>query len=426
MRPLPAIAACLFCASAAHAELSRNLTAAYADTKLAMQNGAGSIVCIGDSLTFRPGAFFENFRPLIANRYGDGGLGYRGCSIWTGALLSTTAWNRGVINTDVQPFHSLDGMWASHIDSVPGWIEISAYNPSLRLHYTATPTGGSFIARYPNGTFERIQTHSAVNQVRTLSITMPPGSEPGDRVRFEPQPGGSVTFLGWENQTQNPGPRLHRVANGGWGVSTFLRRNWTFDQQLSLLQPSMFIVMLGQNDSLETRATFSAKMIQLIDRLRAAVPNAEIVLVSSYDGGAPWNVTNAQGMEDAAIARGTGFINLFEAAGNHAFFQQSGFLDTDGLHWLPAGGNYVAHLILGALESGGVSLLPCSDIDFNNDGLFPDTADIDALLAVFSGGPCPAPDNWCDAIDFNRDGLFPDTTDIDTFLHVFSGGTCGG
>ena len=30
----------------------------------------------------------------------------------------------------------------------------------------------------------------------------------------------------------------------------------------------------------------------------------------------------------------------------------------------------------------------CDAIDFNNDGLFPDTLDIDSLLSVFSGGPC--------------------------------------
>ncbi len=65
----------------------------------------------------------------------------------------------------------------------------------------------------------------------------------------------------------------------------------------------------------------------------------------------------------------------------------------------------------------------CDSIDFNGDGLFPDTADIDDFLSVFSGGPCstgPA----CGDIDFNNDGLFPDTTDIDSLLSVFSGGPC--
>ncbi|MFO0830577.1 MAG: M12 family metallo-peptidase [Phycisphaerales bacterium] len=65
---------------------------------------------------------------------------------------------------------------------------------------------------------------------------------------------------------------------------------------------------------------------------------------------------------------------------------------------------------------------PCDPIDFNGDGLYPDTADIDDFLSVFSGGPCST--GTCADIDFNNDGLFPDTTDIDSLLSVFSGGPC--
>ncbi len=64
----------------------------------------------------------------------------------------------------------------------------------------------------------------------------------------------------------------------------------------------------------------------------------------------------------------------------------------------------------------------CDSIDFNNDSLFPDTADIDDFLSVFSGGPCST--GACNDIDFNNDTLFPDTTDIDSLLSVFSGGAC--
>ncbi|MFO0832258.1 MAG: FG-GAP-like repeat-containing protein [Phycisphaerales bacterium] len=64
----------------------------------------------------------------------------------------------------------------------------------------------------------------------------------------------------------------------------------------------------------------------------------------------------------------------------------------------------------------------CSPIDYNGDGLFPDTADIDDFLAVFSGGACPT--GHCGSVDFNNDGLFPDTADIDALLRVFSGGAC--
>jgi WD40 repeat protein len=63
----------------------------------------------------------------------------------------------------------------------------------------------------------------------------------------------------------------------------------------------------------------------------------------------------------------------------------------------------------------------CDSIDFNNDGLFPDTLDIDDFLSVFAGGPCSNDPN-CGDIDFNNDGLFPDTLDIDGLLSAFSGG----
>jgi hypothetical protein len=64
----------------------------------------------------------------------------------------------------------------------------------------------------------------------------------------------------------------------------------------------------------------------------------------------------------------------------------------------------------------------CDSIDFNNDGLFPDTTDVSDFIQVFGGGACST--NVCNDIDFNNDGLFPDTMDIQAFLSVFSGGGC--
>ncbi len=81
----------------------------------------------------------------------------------------------------------------------------------------------------------------------------------------------------------------------------------------------------------------------------------------------------------------------------------------------------------GLVTSADVDLIngapACDSIDFNNDGLFPDTLDIDDFLSVFSGGPCSNDPN-CSDIDYNNDGLFPDTLDIDSLLSVFSGGPC--
>ncbi len=75
------------------------------------------------------------------------------------------------------------------------------------------------------------------------------------------------------------------------------------------------------------------------------------------------------------------------------------------------------------VATGGLTQVTCDDIDFNNDGLFPDTLDIEDFLSVFSGGPCSNDPN-CSDIDFNNDGLFPDTADIEALLRVFGGGGC--
>jgi hypothetical protein len=65
----------------------------------------------------------------------------------------------------------------------------------------------------------------------------------------------------------------------------------------------------------------------------------------------------------------------------------------------------------------------CDSIDFNNDCIFPDSADAIAFLDAFVGLPCAGPFS-CNDIDFNNDGVFPDNVDLVTFLTVFAGGPC--
>ncbi|HEX2838415.1 MAG TPA: hypothetical protein VHN77_09840 [Phycisphaerales bacterium] len=94
--------------------------------------------------------------------------------------------------------------------------------------------------------------------------------------------------------------------------------------------------------------------------------------------------------------------------------------------WFPALGQQLdpAYLTTPGSENMGCIVVgpSCDAIDYNGDGLFPDTADIDDFLSVFSGGVCST--GTCGDIDFNNDGLFPDTLDIDSLLSVFSGGAC--
>jgi lysophospholipase L1-like esterase len=404
-----------------------NLEASYGAFREAAGSGSGigSIVCIGDSLTFRDGGFHEVFKQLVQNSYGDAGWGYQGMSPWTGASgFESANWLQGRINSDTQPFRGLDGLWMS---AYP-WARTSAWlalvDPIVRVHYAVEPTAGSITVRLP---WEEVLTLDATgpNQLGLLDVEFAPEQE--RTVRFFSHADGWATILGAENLNGQAGALVHRVANGGWGVENYLFRDWTFDAQIAQLRPELIIIMLGQNDPEFEYNGFRQRMGQLIDRLALAWPAGKVVLVSSYDSGSPHLIPHADALRDLAAARGVGFIDLYRAGGAYQFYLNAGLLDPDGVHFSSAGGAHVANLVFDALESGGVSLAnaPCGDIDFNNNGSVFDTEDVDAFLSVFSEGPCLPMGRTCDPIDFNRDGSQFDTDDIDAFLRVFSEGPCG-
>lgn len=408
--------------------MSLNLEDAYAPVKAEMLAGRGSIVCLGDSLTFREHAFWENFRAIVQQQYGDGGFGYQAMSVWTGAVDGTPNWIDGRINADRQPYWSLDGMWLHSPPWLQGAMSIQLTGETVRFHYAKVPTGGTMAVVSPGGPEQgggqqvEVIDCAAENDVGVIERHFQEGQT--RRLRFYTQATGDVVLLGAENISGLPGPRVHRVANGGWGVDEFLRRNWTFDRQLQLLAPQLAIIMLGQNDVAWTPTQWHDMMEQLVMRLQTAVPDIKVVLVSSYDSGNTLLPAFAVQMRAIAAQTGVGFIDLNAAAGKYEFFLSNGLLDADGLHFSPSGGSHVARLIFDSLESGGASLInaPCGDIDFNNDTGLYDPVDIDDFLRVYSEDQCST--NNCDSIDFNRDGGVFDPGDIDTFLRVYSEGPC--
>jgi hypothetical protein len=403
-----------------------NLETSYAPFREAATSGAGtgSILCIGDSLTFREGGFHEAFRGLVQSLYGNAGSGYQGMSLWTGGFdFDSTQWHQGRINADSQPHYSLDGLWMSSFPWSNTVATFGTWDTITRVHYVIEPAGGSFTVALPEEQVFTIET-TGPNQLGLIDIQFLP--EQQRHARFFAHGNGRCTILGAENLSGQPGALVHRAANGGWGVDEFLRRNWTFDAQVAQLAPHLMVVMLGQNDPEYEYNGFRERMGLLLDRLASAWPAAKVVLISSYDSGSPHLIPHADALRDLATARGVGFIDLYRAGGAYQFYVNAGLLDPDAIHFSTAGGAYVANLVFDALETGGLTLsgAPCGDVDFNNDGSLFDVQDVDAFLSVFSEGPCVPEGAQCDPVDFDRNGSQFDVEDIDTFLRVFSEGPC--
>jgi hypothetical protein len=83
----------------------------------------------------------------------------------------------------------------------------------------------------------------------------------------------------------------------------------------------------------------------------------------------------------------------------------------------PSSGPYTITLT-GACVPGTV--VACDDIDFNNDGVFPDDQDSVDFFNVLAGADCPQ----CNDIDFNNNDVFPEDQDVIDFFNVLAGGEC--
>jgi hypothetical protein len=349
---------------------SRNLAQSLADTKAMLATGhTADIVVLGDSLSFRSGSYLPYFRSHMQAQYGDAGGGYQGFSVWTGAGFNAGWLPIPAINFDIPPYHSLDGLWNEFGGTAPFPNTAHFYpsNRKVRLQYLRQPGGGAF------------QVHRGFGGqvVATIDTNIALPTPESDPRRFAPtlgtfdyelksgetaytiQPivdGRRVTILGQNNIGDAPGVRIHRAANGGWGVNNFLSRDRnSFDFQLADLSADLVMVWIGQNDQAYDRHNYAAKIDQLVTRLQLAAPQAELVLVGTYDQGAPALAGLVEGMHDVAVSRGVGFINLYATAGNAAFFNANGYLD-DGVHFSPAGGAYMGQFLFNAFLTDGASL----------------------------------------------------------------------
>ena len=178
------------------------------------------------------------------------------------------------------------------------------------------------------GSRRHLPSNSQETEVRSFRAVLPDAGSTEIRIQTDGRP---VTLLGFNLVNDNPGVRVHRASNGGWGIDHYLRRDFTFDDELKLFSTDMVMIAIGANDGIaaQQRDEYLGKWNRLVDRIEAAVPESEIVIVAPYDFGQPHAGAVGDVMEEVAAARGLGFINLYETAGNYRFFQAADTSATD-------------------------------------------------------------------------------------------------
>lgn len=370
------------------------------DQSLAPFESQPVAIFLGDSLTLREGTFYDPLRSSIQARLGSGGPGWQSCSVWTGWGFDP-GWVRGQINDDSVPHLSTDGLWAQMASaSTTGWARIDPSPGTTRVQLVLNGSGSVGVW---NTITNQTTFHSAPGVIDIAAT---------GRLWIQPQANGAVTVLGALCTNNLAGAVLSRGANGGWGVSNFLQRDATFEQVLDIVGPKLVWVTLGQNDTPDyAPGEYVTAMRLLVTRIKAACPNAGIVLCSSYDSGSQAIARLCDEVYEAAVQEGVGFVNLWAAGGPYSHFVSHNYLD-DGIHFSPQGGVYVAGILDQAIQTHGRSLRWCSG-DVNQDGAT-DGADLSVMLSSFSDGV----EAW-ESGDLNGDGVV-NGADLSVLLGNFS------
>ncbi|MCC7145644.1 MAG: PEP-CTERM sorting domain-containing protein [Phycisphaeraceae bacterium] len=394
----------------AGAAVQLNLHQALADTKAVLASGGqANIVAIGDSLTLENTSWVPVFRREMQALYGNAGRGYQGFSQWSGGnFVYSSGWIGPKVNTDPSPHHSLDGLWngATTANQSATFDSLAGAGATVELQYMTGPGYGRIeVADAAHNVLTIIDTNNTQESLGTWQYQFPTGQS---RLWIKTLDDKPATILGMNNINQTPGARVHRVADGGWGVNNYIQRDWTFDAQLQNVDPDLIFVWIGQNDQAYNRTTYAARLNLLVDRLQATAPTAEIVLVGTKKGNT-WLPNMVGAMEDVALARGLGFVDLYHTAGDAAFYQAQGYLQADKVHFSSTGGEYIGQLMFQKVfMEEGVNLQAGMLGDFNEDGLMT-LSDVDGFRKALAGQGLTAHYG-----DVNEDGLIT-LSDIDPF-----------
>ncbi len=316
-------------------------------------------------------------RKLLQARFGDGGHGF--CLLekpWAwydhnGVSIQGSGWS---IEPATQAklrdgFYGLGGVsfrgdsWA-HTDLTlkqPG-------HTGLEIAYLRQPWGGTLEVSAEGQMLGTVQTSGPSVEPGYSEFLIPPGARHFD-IRVS---SGSVRAFGVRFEKPGPGVEYDSLGLNGAFVSVLAKAfnagHW--GEELRHLQPDLVIINYGTNESgyaAFVDQSYGKELTEVVRRIRAALPEASILLMSPMDRGAreasgeigtmptiPRLVTIQQ-----RVAGDThcGFFNTFLAMGGPGTMGQwyqaePRLVGGDFIHPMPGGAKIVGNLLYQALFDG--------------------------------------------------------------------------
>ncbi|MBV9745580.1 MAG: hypothetical protein JO099_17605 [Acidobacteriia bacterium] len=315
-------------------------------------------------------------RVMLQQRFGDAGHGFvLIAKPWAwyehrGVELSGSGWQM----LPASRFEARDGLFGlggvSFTGSDSAHTEIKFRDPTqsrFELYYLKQPGGGTITISADGRLIESVDTTSEAKAAGFY-----PFSVEGGASRIELRPHGNIRLFGITAEKPATGVVYDSLGLNGASVRVmthiFKAQHWT--EQLRHRDPNLVIVNYGTNEADFADFVdhgYEPELREAIGRIRAAVPEASILVMSPMDRGRRSGIGEIETMDtipriveiQRRVAKETGcaFFDTFAAMGGAGtmarwYNAQPRLVSADLIHPYPAGGKQIAEVFVREIEAG--------------------------------------------------------------------------
>ncbi len=326
------------------------------------------ILHYGDSPTTAD-SITADVRSLLQARFGDAGHGFLLIAppwAWyghRGVRLSASGWTiePASMNRAKDGVHGLGGVSFRGDQGAESHVRLpDAGHTQAVIYFWAQPDGGTFELRSGDQVLQAVSTAAEEPHPEFAEVALPPGTREVDLVVTA----GQVRAFGYRFDKPGPGIQYSSIGINGAQVQMLVRyfqvNQWTAN--LRHEHPDLIILNYGTNESIfpdYVHKRYPAELRIVISRLRAALPDTSIMLMSPMDRGVEsmdGEITTPETLpalvevqRQIAAETGCAFFDTFEAMGGRGtmarwYNQRPRLVSADFMHPLPAGAAEVGAL----------------------------------------------------------------------------------
>jgi lysophospholipase L1-like esterase len=265
-------------------------------------------------------------------------------------------------------FHGLGGVSFEGEAGASSHILLAENHARMEIQYLRQPGGGTLAVEVAGQNLGQVETDGPDKQPGFQAFALAPGAREINLVVTR----GPVRLFGASFERNAPGVIYNSLGLNGGQVQVVVRyfekAQWA--EQLQHQHPDLVVLNYGTNESIYAdyiERYYPGELRQVIQRVKAAVPEASILIMSPMDRGqrdsssrittVPTVPRLVEIQRQTAADMGCAFFNTFQAMGGEGtmarwYESQPRLVSADFTHPLPAGARKVGVLLDQALESG--------------------------------------------------------------------------